>query len=228
MALVISRKAQLACDSIVKHSVPESAAIVMRDSVATLLASGPNPSWLNNDMNLVILEWQTQLPRAGGQQVRWQPPPETNHKANFDGAVFRENNRAGLGVVIQNHQGQVLASLSENILLPPSTDDVEAVAAVRAKSFATELGFSSIIGDSEVAIKALKNEEESLATFGHMISAARPTIDAFCNISFSSTHRQGNTIAHNIDRYARYVNGYLMWMEDVPPQLHNVLQTNFG
>ena len=35
-----------------KHSIPESAAILMRDSVATLLASGPNPSWLNSDLNL--------------------------------------------------------------------------------------------------------------------------------------------------------------------------------
>jgi len=68
-----------------------------------------------------------------------------------------------------------------------------------------------------VVIKDLKNEEESLATFGHMISAARSTIDAFCNISFSPTDRQGNTIAHNLDRPARHVSGYLVYMEDVPP-----------
>ena len=96
----------------------------------------------------------------GDQQVSWQPPPETNIKANFDGVVFRENNSAGLGVVIWNHQGQVLASQFDNISLPSSTDDVEALAAVQAISFAAELGFSSIIieGDSEMVVKALKNE----------------------------------------------------------------------
>ena len=79
-----------------------------------------------------------------------------------------------------------------------------------------------------MVIKALKNEE-SLATFGHMISATRSTIDAFCNISFSPTHRQGNTIAHNLDRHIRHVSGgYLVWMDDVPPQLHNILQVDFG
>ena len=52
MALVVSRKAQLACDFAVKHSIPESAAMLMRDYVATLLASGLNSSWLNNDLNL--------------------------------------------------------------------------------------------------------------------------------------------------------------------------------
>ena len=44
IALVVSRKARLACDSAVKHSIPESVAMLMRDSVVTLLASGPNPN----------------------------------------------------------------------------------------------------------------------------------------------------------------------------------------
>ena len=52
MALVVSRKAQLAYDFAVKHSIPESAAMLMRDYVATLLASDLNSSWLNNDLNL--------------------------------------------------------------------------------------------------------------------------------------------------------------------------------
>ena len=93
--------------------------------------------------------------------------------------------------MVGDHQGQVLASLSENVPLPPSSDDVEALADARAINFAAELGFSSVIieGDSEAIIKALKSNEESLATYGHMISAVRPAIDAFRNISFSHTRR---------------------------------------
>ena len=52
------------------------------------------------DFLQVLPERQPQLLRAEGQQVRWQPPPVTKLKANFDGAVFREDKRAGLGVVI--------------------------------------------------------------------------------------------------------------------------------
>ena len=141
--------------------------------------------------------------------------------------MFREDNRAGLGVVVGDHQGQVLASLFENVPLAPSSDDVEALAAARAINFATELGFSLVIieGDSEAIIKALKSNEESLATYGHMISAVRPAIDAFRNISFSHTRRQGNDIAHNL---ARYVSSYLVWMEDVPPHVRDVLITYYG
>ena len=52
MALVVSKKAPLACDFAVKHSILESTVMLMKDSVATFLASGPNPSWLNSDLNL--------------------------------------------------------------------------------------------------------------------------------------------------------------------------------
>ena len=97
----------------------------------------------------------------------------------------------------QGQLQQVLASLSENVPLLPSSDDVEALAAARAINFAAELGFSSVI--IEAIIKALKSNEESLATYGHMISAVRPAIDAFRNISFSHTRQRGNAIAHNLD-----------------------------
>ena len=71
---------------------------------------------------------------------------------------------------------------------PPSSNDVEALAIVRAISFVVEFGFSSIIfKHSEAVIKALKSNDESFATYGHMISAIRPTIDAFRNISLSHT-----------------------------------------
>ena len=44
IALVVSKKALLAWDSTIKHSTPEFATILMRDSIAILLTSGPNPS----------------------------------------------------------------------------------------------------------------------------------------------------------------------------------------
>ena len=59
--------------------------------------------------------------------------------------MFRDINKVWLGVAVHNHQGQVLASMSENVNLPPSLDDVEALVAARAISFDFELGFSSII-----------------------------------------------------------------------------------
>ena len=78
-------------------------------------------------------------------------------KINFDGAVFRETDEARLGVVVRDHQGRVMASVSEKIRLPSSLDEVEAMATIRAISFALELHLPSVIveGDSELIISAL-------------------------------------------------------------------------
>jgi len=42
----------------------------------------------------------------------WRPPDQDYVKINFDGALFSKENQAGIGVVIRNEAGLVLASLS--------------------------------------------------------------------------------------------------------------------
>ncbi|KAK9986544.1 hypothetical protein SO802_031495 [Lithocarpus litseifolius] len=59
----------------------------------------------------------------------WQPPEHGRYKVNVDGALFDADNTAGLGVVIRDEHGQVMASLSERIPLPPTVIEVEALAA---------------------------------------------------------------------------------------------------
>ena len=61
-------------------------------------------------------------------------------KINFDGAWFRELDKAGLGVVIRNGEGQVLAALSEQIVKPPTVEILELLAARSAVTFAAESG----------------------------------------------------------------------------------------
>ena len=150
-------------------------------------------------------------------------------KINFDGTTFKDINNAGLGIVIRDGSGQVLASLLEQIHLPYSSDLVEAMTVTRAIYFVAELGFSSYVleGDSEVIIKALKNEEDSLAPFGHILAAAKTSTDASC-ISFSHIRRLGNSIAHNLAKHARHVAGLKVWMEDVLPHLYSILLTDHG
>ncbi|XP_030945809.1 uncharacterized protein LOC115970295 [Quercus lobata] len=162
-------------------------------------------------------------------RVTWIPPPTNSLKINFDGALFKDINKAGLGVVIRNENGQVLTSLSEQIQLPFSSNLVEAIAVARAITFAHGLSLSNYIleGDSDVVINALKRNDESLSSFDHILASAKSLTDVNC-ITFSHTHRIGNTVAHNQAKHARHVIGFKVWMEDVPPHLHSVLFIDYG
>ena len=50
--------------------------------------------------------------------VRWSPPTENLYKANFDAALFDHLGFAGLGVVVRDCKGNVLAALSQKVALP--------------------------------------------------------------------------------------------------------------
>ena len=70
---------------------------------------------------------------------RWRPPTAGSVKTNYDGAKFRESDKAGIGVVIRDSKGQVLAALSEQLVKPPSMEILELLAARRAVKFTAEL-----------------------------------------------------------------------------------------
>ena len=153
--------------------------------------------------------------------VRWQPPPANLIKINFDGAMFKDDERAGIGVVVRDSQGLVLASLSQNIPLPHSVVILETLAACRALEFSLELGFDKAIleGDSLIVMTALRDPSPSLASFGLLVQDAQCLARSFTCISFQHVGRVGNTVAHNLARHARHVTGFLVWMEDVPIQV---------
>ena len=161
---------------------------------------------------------------------KWEPPPPQLLKINFDGAVFADTEEAGVGVVVRDSQGKVIASLAEKIKLPSSSDEVEALAAVRAISLAMDLNLPSFIveGDTEVVISSLRKEDESFSSFGHLISFIKFYLP-FCNcVSFSHTCRSGNSVAHFLAKHVRLIDSFSVWMEDVLPQLVDVLLADFG
>ena len=68
------------------------------------------------------------------------PPAAGLVKINFDGAWYNELEKAGIGVVIRNGKGQVLAAMSEPIVKPLSVELLELLAARHAVFFAAKLG----------------------------------------------------------------------------------------
>ncbi len=58
--------------------------------------------------------------------IKWQPPRYNLFKANYDGAVFKKTNEAGIGVIIRNREGKVMASLVQKVRYPQLVESIEA------------------------------------------------------------------------------------------------------
>lgn len=87
----------------------------------------------------------------------WSVPTTENVKTNFDGALFGEFDEAGIGVVIRNCEGKVMAALFEKIKKPASVEILELLAARQAVNFTLDTGFNNSIFemDSKMVVKSL-------------------------------------------------------------------------
>ena len=158
----------------------------------------------------------------------WCPPYENQVKINFDGTLFGESNSGGIGVVILNSKGRVLATLSEKILKPQSAELVEILAVRRAVLFSTEMGlFNSVFeGDSSNVIKSLQDRNMAHSLGGHILKDILSYQNSFQSCSFSYIGRQGNVVAHALAQRARLSCPLEVWLESVPLDISSFVQSD--
>ncbi|KAK9986628.1 hypothetical protein SO802_031579 [Lithocarpus litseifolius] len=164
------------------------------------------------------------------RSIKWQPPGYGMYKTNYDGAVFAESEEAGIGVLIRDVKGLVIAALAEKILYPGSVEVLEALAARRAARFVVELGLndSEFEGDSEVVWRALTTADEAHSSMGEIIKDTLSIVGSLQTFSFSHTRRQGNCAAHALAKRAIISFPLLVWMEHVPTDISHVVISDFS
>ena len=148
---------------------------------------------------------------ASGTQVRshenggnrWRALQVGFVKVNLNGAVFEDSNRSGVGVVIRDSNGAVLASCSEKIFQAYKAEETEALAAQKALSFAHELGFQNVILEGDVLglIQALKSQEQNLCPLGLLVEDVKIYLSYFQRVLYSHVKRNGNSVAHNLAKH---------------------------
>ena len=90
---------------------------------------------------------------------------------------------------------------------------IEALAALKALSFAFELGFRSAIleGVSLGLIQALKSKERSLSPTGLLIEDVKMISNNFVKLLYSHIKRNGNKVAHSLAKNALYIPDFQVW-----------------
>ncbi|KAF5475513.1 hypothetical protein F2P56_007313 [Juglans regia] len=143
----------------------------------------------------------------------WQPPPSGQLKLNFDGAIFYQELKSGVGAVLRDDKGSMIMAMSrleEGILL---VEDVEAIAALRALQFISHLGISHLIleGDSLIVVEAIQSTSIVEFSYSPTIREIKLLLSQFQSYDILHVGRQGNGIAHKMARHARVVENTLQW-----------------
>ena len=143
---------------------------------------------------------------AQSADLRWKLPDSGFFKVNFDGALFLDQRCAGLGVVVRDSDGLIIAALSQRGRLLGSVDVVEALATWRAICFAKELGLHHLVieGDSLQVIQAITDSRLVQTLYGHTIDEIR-FLSSSINCSFLHVNRKGNKLAPALVREQFYL-----------------------
>ena len=124
-------------------------------------------------------------------------------KLNWDAALCDKRGLVGMGAVIRNEKGRVLAircSVTVGFLEPMVA---EAWAGDQALQFGKELGFTHLVleGDSKVIIYAIKSEDISWSTSGHLVRDMKSRLQTFEQWQVSAVRRKGKkTGRHTVSR----------------------------
>ena len=159
------------------------------------------------------------------KQHRWRPPPSPLLKVNFDGALFMDSCKAGIGVVIRDSAGKVIWALSERIPLPKTVEDVEALAYRRAIEFALEKGLQQVVleGDSATILNSILGGLPCLAPYGNIIEDSIILASQLSHCSFSHVCRKGNAVADKLAKLAKHLNVPKVWLDNIPSDVNSLV-----
>ena len=84
------------------------------------------------------------VPSKIKRKFQWKPPNLGSYKINFDGATFAGEKCSGLGVMVQDNEGLVIAAMATCVPQFLQAIEIEALAANKALEFAQEMGLSML------------------------------------------------------------------------------------
>ena len=139
--------------------------------------------------------------------------------------MFKSFNLAGIGVVIGDRRGDVVAALSMPTALASTVTDLEALACHRAVLFATEKDLQNVIfeGDSISVINAIVQENSILISYGDIVDDIRSLVSVFQSFQFAFVHRSGNVVTDALAKKAKCLAGYREWLGNLPSDISQLV-----
>jgi hypothetical protein len=178
-------------------------------------------AWCSATQRPVISSEVSALPVA----ITWARPPEGYVKVNWDASVNKHHNKMGVGVVVRDSTGAVLAMLCtirKSITSPAVAETVGAWAAVE---LAKRMGLRRVIfeGDALEIIQALTRDGESWAIYGQMLNEIKSVLMQNQDWSVQYVSRVANGVAHNLARRSFMYGDDREWRTEFPISVEEVV-----
>ena len=95
------------------------------------------------------------------------------YKLNFDDAIFSALEKSGIGAIIRNDKGEVMAGMFA--IGPNTSEEAELLACRRSIEFAVEAGFTRLVieGDNSNIMQAISSDAINYSFLGNVVDDIR-------------------------------------------------------
>jgi hypothetical protein len=124
----------------------------------------------------------------------------------------------GVGVVIRDGMGQVLAALSQPVLAVYDPATAKAFAARRAVEFCLEVRIYDVFleGESLSVVKAMKYSQPNWLPYGQIIDDIKGMLGSLRRHFIRHVKREANSAAHVSQKFATRIQESKVWLEEPP------------
>ncbi|XP_042950059.1 uncharacterized protein LOC122282170 [Carya illinoinensis] len=135
-------------------------------------------------------------------------------KLNVDGAIFEDQEKVGVAMLLRNDRGLVLFSASKmenGVIIDPM--EVELLAILRGLQLCIRMGILELVieSDSLMLVEELNNTSESRLARGNLVHEVKKLIKRIPRYSVQHKGRMANEAAHNLARYAKHLEDLIVW-----------------
>jgi ribonuclease HI/ribosomal protein L37AE/L43A len=171
-----------------------------------------------------------EAPRGQAQSGGWEAPQLGWHKVNWDAALGVHSGKMGLGVVIRDHMGRLVAARSLSRQGGFDPDAAEAIAALVATQIARELGIQRawFEGDAKIVVDAVNSMEADWSRIGHLVDDVRLELGKFYQWKMTYIPREHNRAAHVLARKAVSEEMDGLWLYSSPVWLTHTLVSEYN
>ena len=131
----------------------------------------------------------------------------------------------GIGVVVRDHEGQVLTAFSKQIPLPLGPLEAEAKAMEEAVYFARDIGLQDVIfeTDSTIINNALTSTTIAQVSIDNIVTSILHKLQDFRSFELLHVRWQGNKPAHTLACHTKGIDNFVTWIEETPSFIESLV-----
>jgi ribonuclease HI len=156
---------------------------------------------------------------------RWKTPPKGIMKLNWDAAIDRNKKLMGIGIVVRDFTGEVVATQCTTKAYVCNPVVAEAMALWTAVVLLGQLSFMDVIleGDCLEVVKAIQMETRNETRYGFTLEEAKEMLKGCRLWEISHVRRTANEVAHRVAKMAVSLHVNNLWLTTTPPCIRDIV-----